>query len=244
MLQYFPSGDTALIIKVGNETSLEINHKIRALLTKIEKENIPGVIDFIPSYNELMICYNPLKISFQGLLTKIKFLSNNLELLSLPPSSTIVIPVHYGDDFGPDLNEVASYNNLSPDEVVRIHSSASYHVYMLGFTPGFCYLGGMDQRLATPRKHNPRLKIPAGAVGIAEQQTGIYPIESPGGWQLIGQTPVKLFDPSRKPVFLVEPGDKLQFVSITKETFNSILKEVSDGTYQIQITHETQTNKA
>lgn len=233
MFQYFPSGDSALIIKAGNEISLEINQKIRALLSKIEQENISGIVDFIPSYNELMVCYDPLTISFNNLLSKIKHLSNNLEELSFLHSSTIVIPVVYGGDFGPDLNEVAEFSKLSPEEVIKIHCSTIYHVYMLGFTPGFCYLGGMDQRISTPRKHSPRLKIPAGAVGIAEQQTGIYPIQSPGGWQLIGQTPVKLFDPLRKLVFLIEPGDKLQFVPITKDRFDEISEEIDAGTYVV-----------
>ena len=160
------------------------------------------------------------------------------DTIELPRSSVIHIPVLYGGDYGPDLQEVADTNNLSPEEVVNIHSAAPYLVYVLGFTPGFCYLGGMDQRIATPRKLTPRLKIPAGAVGIADRQTGIYPIESPGGWQLIGQTPVRLFNPGKKPEFLIEAGDYIQFFPISEDNFNDISEGVKKGVYLVKKSQE------
>jgi len=231
--EFLPAGDSAIIIKAGNEISVEINRTIKTLLARIEKENIAGITDFIPSYNELMICYNPAITSLEKLKAKIVALEADIENSKLSESNTKEVPVLYGGDYGPDLEDVAKHNNLSPEDVIRIHSSAEYLVYMLGFTPGFCYLGGMDQRIAMPRKETPRLKIPEGAVGIADQQTGIYPIESPGGWQLIGQTPLKLFDAHRKPEFLFNMGDTLRFIPVTKEEFQRIKAEVENGSFMI-----------
>jgi len=234
ILKYIPSGDSAFIIKVDNEISPEINQTIRKLLVRIEQERIEGVVDFIPSYNELLVCYDPLIIGYRKLLDRLRLIDREIDSVKLPESSVIQIPVYYGDDFGPDLNEVADFNSLSIDEVIGIHSSTNYLVYMLGFTPGFCYLGGMDARIATPRKHSPRIKIPAGAVGIADKQTGIYPIESPGGWQLIGQTPLKLFDPERKPEFLIQPGDFIRFVPVSIDEFKRMTNEVREGIYKLE----------
>lgn len=234
MLQYIPSGDSAFIIKAGNEISEEINRTIRKLLIRIEQEQIDGVIDFIPSYNELMVCYEPSIIGYRKLLEKLKSIETNIDSIVLPESSTIYIPVLYGGEYGPDLNEVADFNSISEADAIKIHTSTNYLIYMLGFTPGFCYLGGMDNRIATPRKQNPRLKIPAGAVGIADRQTGIYPIESPGGWQLIGQTPLKLFNPKAKPEFLVNVGDYIQFYPISQDEYFKIKNEVEEGTYQVK----------
>lgn len=236
MFQYFPSGDSAFIIKAGNVISEEINSTIRKLLIRIENERIDGIKDFIPSYNELLICYDPVIVSFKELLVFLRSLEPDIENIELPVSSAIHVPVLYGGEYGPDLDHVAEFNSLSEDEVISIHCSKSYLVYMLGFTPGFCYLGGMDERIGTPRKISPRLKIPAGAVGIADKQTGIYPIESPGGWQLIGKTPLRLFDPGKKPEFLFSPGDHIQFYRVTENEFKAISDEVAGGFYRLRST--------
>lgn len=233
IFKYIPLGDSAFIIKAGEEISVEVNRTIRKLLVRIEQEKIEGIVDFIPSYNELMVCYNPSVTGYRKLLDTLQSIDKGVESITLPTASIIHVPVLYGDEFGPDLNEVANFNSISEEDVVKIHTSTSYLVYMLGFTPGFCYLGGMDERIVTPRKHSPRLKIPAGAVGIADKQTGIYPIESPGGWQLIGQTPLKLFDPIRKPEFLIQPGDYIKFIPISKNEFVKIASEVSFGNYVV-----------
>ena len=234
MFQYIPSGDSAFIIKAGNEVSADLNKIVRKLLIRIELENIDGVIDFIPAYNELLICYDPCRIGYRKLLDLLHKLETDMESIGLPESFIIHLPVLYGGDCGPDLYEVAATNHMSEDEVVNIHCSVNYLVYMLGFTPGFCYLGGMDRRIATPRKKNPRLKIPAGAVGIADMQTGIYPIESPGGWQLIGQTPVKLFDQENDPAFLVNQGDYIRFYSVNENEFIRISREVEKGIFVVK----------
>ncbi|HBZ26536.1 MAG TPA: allophanate hydrolase [Rikenellaceae bacterium] len=229
MLKYFPSGDSAIIVKASDQISVEINNTIRRLLTRVEMESIPGITDFIPSYNELMICFNPSLTGFHKLVDTIRSLEPSIADIHLPPSTLKEVPVLYKGDtleeIGPDLEDVARFNKLSVDEVIQIHSSATYLVYMLGFTPGFCYLGGMDSRIAMPRKESPRLKIPEGSVGIADKQTGIYPIESPGGWQLIGQTPLKLFNPNRQPEFLFQIGDTLRFKPISENEYLKLKQE-------------------
>ena len=141
------------------------------------------------------------------------------------------IPVLYGGEYGPDLNYVAEYNHLTPEEVVRIHTSAEYLIYMLGFTPGFSYMGGMDERIATPRLESPRVLIPAGSVGIAGKQTGIYPIDSPGGWQLIGRTPVKLYDAHRDNPILLDAGLHVKFIPVDKSEFQRIESRIEQGRY-------------
>ncbi|PKM81246.1 MAG: allophanate hydrolase [Firmicutes bacterium HGW-Firmicutes-13] len=233
MFKYLPLGDSAFLIKLGNEISVETNKKIRALSIQISQTGIQGIVELIPAYNELMVCYNPLVINFDLLLEKLKLIENNLHSISLPPAQIIHIPVCYDPDFALDIEFVASTNMLSVDEVKRIHSSSHYLVYMLGFTPGFCYLGGMDSRLTTPRKETPRIKIEAGSVGIAGSQSGIYPIDSPGGWQIIGKTPIKPFDPNRQPEFLIEPGNYIKFNPISTKEFYEIKRLVEKDEYVI-----------
>ncbi len=232
-LAYIPSGDAAIILKAGDEISIPVNQVIRKLLIRIEEEKIPGITELIPSYNELMIIYDPCITGYLDLLARLHALERDAEAAILPEPETIVVPVLYGGETGPDLAEVTEANRLSEEEVIRIHSAGHYLVYMLGFTPGFCYLGGMDDRIATPRKASPRLKIPAGAVGIAGKQTGIYPIESPGGWQLIGRTPLRLFDPQRQPEFLFKPGDLIRFYPVNRETYDRITEEIRRGVYVV-----------
>ncbi len=229
-LKYIPAGDTAFIIKAGDEISEEINAMVRKMLLRLEKEKIRGVTDLIPSYNELMVCYDPSVTGFRELSSALKSCTSGIENIDLPAAPVIDVPVLYGGDYSPDLQFVADINRLSEEEVIEIHTSAVYLVYMLGFTPGFCYLGGLDPRIATPRRETPRLTIPAGAVGIAGNQTGIYPIDSPGGWQLIGRTPLRLFDPDRKPEFLFRAGDRIRFVSVNGEEYEDILRKKKEGT--------------
>ncbi|MDM8002252.1 MAG: 5-oxoprolinase subunit PxpB [Bacteroidota bacterium] len=222
------------MIKAGDVISEEVNLTVRKLLARIEKENIEGIIDFIPSYNELMVCYDPAKIGYRRLLESLRACAADLWAIHLPPAEVIHVPVLYGGEAGPDLQHVAEYNGLAARDVIGIHSSVDCLVYMLGFTPGFCYLGGMDKRIATPRQETPRLKIPAGSVGIAGEQTGIYPLESPGGWQLIGRTPLRLFNPDSKPEFLFSAGDYIRFYPVDKDEYERIAEEVAAGTYPVR----------
>lgn len=231
---YKPLGDAALLVIFGDKISLEINQKVREFTFKVEKKNIDGVVELIPAYADVLIHYNPLIISLKDLLVILK----DLELLpfkeQLSEVKTFIVPVCYAYDFAPDMEEVMRINKLSSAEVIQKHSSPKYLVYMLGFTPGFCYLGGMDKRIATPRKKAPRLKISAGAVGIAGQQTGIYPIQSPGGWQIIGQTPIPMFQKDGTEKFPVQQGDCIQFKPISKEEYEDILLMVKTGVYNYE----------
>ncbi|HUW93396.1 MAG TPA: 5-oxoprolinase subunit PxpB [Bacteroidales bacterium] len=236
MLQYIPSGDSAFIIKAGDDISEEVNRTVRKLLVRLENLKIEGVTDFIPSYNELMICYDPAVSGYRHILGILRACCAEIDDLELPDTFVVDVPVLYGGEYGPDIQDVADHNYLLPQDVVKIHSSATYLVYMLGFTPGFCYLGGMDKLIATARREVPRLKIPAGSVGIAGNQTGIYPLESPGGWQLIGKTPLQLFTPQKKPEFLFSAGDRIRFFPITEEEFETVSEEVKNEVYNLKRT--------
>jgi KipI family sensor histidine kinase inhibitor len=234
MFKYLPLGDSAFIVKVGNDISVDTHKLVRAFVYEVEKMAVEGVIELIPAYNEVTVCYNPLEIDYRILLDKLKQAEKNISTIVLPPAIVLNIPVCYELEFAPDIDFVASSNNLTRDEVIGIHTSTSYLVFMLGFTPGFCYLGGMNNRLNTPRKEIPRQKIEAGSVGIAGNQTGIYPIDSPGGWQLIGKTPLKLFDPIRKPEFLIQAGNYIKFFSVTSKEFFEIEKQVLEGLFVVR----------
>jgi KipI family sensor histidine kinase inhibitor len=220
MITLFPSGDSAFLLKFGNNISEEIHSNICAFIHILLKEKIKGITEVVPSYTDILIHYNPLEVEYKKLVTQLKKLSSKIETICLPEPRTVRIPVLYGGKFGKDLEEVKKHSGLTKEEIIQLHSQKKYLVYMLGFTPGFCYLGGMNKRLATPRKKIPEQKIVAGSVGIAAEQTGIYPIDSPGGWQIIGRTPLKLFNPAVENPFLIEAGNYIEFYSITEEDYN------------------------
>ena len=226
-----PAGDRALVVEYGDRIDPAINRRVRELLLAIEQAAIPGVVDLVPSYRSLLVCYDPLALALDELQDRVLDLDERRGQLTLAPPRVIDIPTCYGGEFGPDLGFVASHNGLTEQEVVEIHSGTDYLVYLMGFSPGFPYLGGMSERIATPRLNTPRTAIPAGSVGIAQQQTGIYPVESPGGWQLIGRTPVRLFDAARRPPVLVEAGDYLRFVPVDAAGFASLADAVRQGTW-------------
>ena len=221
-LTIVPAGDRALAIKVGDSISPEINLAVRNLAVTLEKQQIPAVLDIVPTYCSILINYDPLISSLDDLVMNIKDLGNTINESTIGSPKTIEIPTVYGGEYGPELSYVAQFNGLTELEVIDIHSGNDYLVYAMGFTPGFPYLGGMSDKIVTPRLQTPRTEIPAGSVGIAERQTGIYPIESPGGWQLIGRTPFNLFDPAKNPPVLVEPGDYIRFTPISSEEYKKI----------------------
>jgi len=233
--EYKIAGDRGIVVEFENEISEKVNSKVRNMFLAIEKSEIKGVEEVIPTYRSLLVLYDPLVINGMDLLTELKALEKNIKPTEIEKPKTIEIPVVYGGKFGPDLEFVAQHNNLSVEEVIKIHTERKYLIYMLGFTPGFPYLGGMSKKIATPRLENPRTKIPEGSVGIAGNQTGIYPIESPGGWRLIGRTPLKLFDPYGKQPFLLQAGDYLKFVSVNEQHYHSIKAQVENGSYTVKI---------
>ncbi len=226
-------GDKAIFIEFGDSIDPDVNQRVRNLKLALEKVAIPGVVESVPTYRSLLVYFEPLQVSAGKLRETVYHLLQSVIENELPIPRLIEIPTAYGGEFGPDLELVAKHNNLSTAEVVRIHTRTRYLIYMLGFMPGFPYLGGMSPRIATPRKTTPRLKLPAGSVGIAGNQTGIYPAESPGGWQIIGRTPLQLFQPTREPPSILRAGDYLTFFSITPEEFTAIKDSVRKGTYQL-----------
>ncbi|SHH11884.1 sensor histidine kinase inhibitor, KipI family [Anaerosphaera aminiphila DSM 21120] len=234
-VRYLVAGDSAIIMEFGNEISEEINARIRSTIDKIEAEKISGIIELVPTYRSITISYNPLVIKYEELMGKLKsfeaFDSDSVE----EKVKLIEIPTVYAGEYGPDISFVAENSGLSKEEVIKIHTGTDYLVYMLGFAPGFTYLGGMDKRIETPRLKTPRLKIPGGSVGIAGAQTGMYPSESPGGWQLIGRTPLKLYDEKNDPPVFINAGDYIRYVQIDEAEFNRIKELVEKDEYEVSI---------
>jgi inhibitor of KinA len=213
------SGDRALLVQYGQGVDLEVNDKVRRMAELIRSNRLPGIQAVVPSYCTLSVVYDPLLISPAQLQDQLHGLEKELARIQIAPPRTVEIPVCYGGDLGPDIAFVARHNSLTVDEVVQIHSTTVYHIYAVGFAPGFCYLGGLDAQLRTPRLETPRTLVPAGSVGIAENQTGVYPLDSPGGWRLIGRTPLRLFAPERMNPFLYQAGDKIRFTPISREAY-------------------------
>ena len=225
------TGDTSVAVVFGDEISAAINQEIRAFDEALNEEQIEGVFETVPTYCTLTVHYAPEIIRYSELRQKLQALLSVSHKAQKLNAIVMEIPVCYGGEYGPDLDFVAKHNHLTPEEVVRIHASAEYLIYMLGFTPGFSYMGGMDERIATPRLERPRVLIPAGSVGIAGKQTGIYPIDSPGGWQLIGRTPVHLYDAQRDDPILLDAGLHVKFVPIDDAEFKRIVQRIELGRY-------------
>jgi inhibitor of KinA len=219
--RFLPCGDGAVSVEFGRAIDLGLNRKVQKLFSRLKRIVPSGLIDLIPSYRSLLIQYDPIILAWEDLTALVLSALEEETEADLQEGPLVEIPVCYGGVFGPDLPEVASCLNLSPEEVTAIHSGPVYHVYMIGFSPGFPFLGGLDPRLFIPRKKNPREKVPAGSVGLAGPQTGIYSVDSPGGWQLIGRTPLKLFDLQRPDPIYLKAGYKIRFYPIGIEEFEN-----------------------
>jgi inhibitor of KinA len=227
---YRIAGDRGLLLELGDGIDPHVNRAVRKMSLAIEREGIPGILEVIPTYRSILLVYDPMRIRPHEIRRIVSQLDLATSEATLPPPRKVEIPVCYGGEFGPDMEFVTSYTGLTVEEVIEIHSAPLYQIYMMGFTPGFPFLGGLPQVLATPRLPTPRVQVPAGSVAIAANQTGIYPIASPGGWRLIGRTPLRLFFPERAEPFLYRPGDFIKFRPITPEEFQEILKrENSSG---------------
>jgi KipI family sensor histidine kinase inhibitor len=213
-------------VEFGDTISLEINCKVVALNQAIVKAVIRGIEETVPTYRSLLVRYDPVKTSYDQLVLQIRNFERLVEKPSLAAAGkTATIPVVYGGEYGPDLGYVAQYHGLTEEQAVKLHSGRKYRVYMLGFVAGFPYLGEVADEIATPRLETPKLKVPAGSVGIAEKQTGIYPCEAPGGWRIIGRTPLRLFNPQQEPPALLEPGDIVKFEPIPESLFKASIEE-------------------
>lgn len=229
------AGDSSILVQMKQEIRPEINRRLSALVRLIKEQKVEGVIDTIPAFCSLLINYDPRVVSYEEITCRIR----GMLKVDVDPGEAgrrvFEIPVCYGGEYGPDLAAIADHAGLTEEQVIKIHSSTDYLIYMLGFLPGFTYLGGLDERIHTPRLANPRIRIPAGSVGIGGSQTGIYPMDSPGGWQLMGMTPVKTYDPGRKQPILVEAGDYIRFVPVEESDYLRIKRLVEQGEYQCNI---------
>ena len=236
-IRILTAGDSALLIEFGKDINPETNRKITALVQLMREQHIEGIVDVIPAFCSLLINYDPRVLSYEELKERMEHLLKMETKTEATRKRIFEIPVCYGGEYGPDIENIAEHAGLSVEEVIKIHSSKDYLIYMLGFLPGFTYLGGLDERIHTPRLASPRLKMRAGSVGIGGSQTGIYPLDSPGGWQLMGMTPVRTYDPERQTPILVEAGDYIRFIPIDEEEFLRIQELVEKGEYQC-VVHE------
>ncbi len=220
-VRFLPCGDQAVTVEWGSTIDEHINRQVHAFARKVEELSHPAITEVVPTYRSATVHYRPEVFSYEELKHLLAPLAQGSaeEAEEFP---VVEIPVCYGGEYGPDLLEVAQHCSLTPEEVIARHTAPTYRIYMLGFTPGFPYLGGMDPSIAAPRRKEPRIQIPAGSVGIAGEQTGVYPIVSPGGWQLIGRTPLRLFDPQREQPILLSAGAGIRFVPIDEETFRKM----------------------
>lgn len=216
------SSDQSILLSLGDEISIDTHRRIVKLLRLLEADPIPEVRNLHPAYTSLLVKFDPCRMAHDEMERALLARMERLESIELPPPATVEVPVCYGGAFGPDLQDVAALHSLDASEVVRLHWEALYTVYFLGFCPGFSYLGGLPAAIATPRLDKPRKRVEAGSVGIAGQQTGVYPFATPGGWRLIGRTPLRIFRPDRPHMSLLSIGDQVRFRPISLEEYRSL----------------------
>ncbi len=226
-ISYAPVGDSAVTAVFGNTIAIDINHQIRRTVQLLTTTAPAGIEELVPTYCSLLVMYDPLILSYEQVCNLISTAAAAPDTATTERRVRVIeIPTLYGGTYGPDLAFVSDHAGLSPDEVIARHSRPDYPVYMLGFIPGFAYLGGMDESIATPRLASPRTHVPKGSVGIANTQTGIYPTVSPGGWQLIGRTPISLYDDTKEQPALLQAGDYVHYRPITEDEYLAIQHDV------------------
>ncbi|MDR0696762.1 MAG: 5-oxoprolinase subunit PxpB [Christensenellaceae bacterium] len=230
-IKYFPVADSGVRMDFGKKIDRDINDSVMKIYNAVKAKPFCGVYEIIPSYCSILFIYDPLLTNYNKIVANLQRLLRSENSNNSLKSKLVYIPVCYGGDFGEDINDVANHTKISVDKIIEMHSSPEYLIYMLGFLPGFAYLGGLPPQLTTPRLKNPRTKITAGSVGIGGEQTGIYPLDSPGGWRLIGRTPIKPYDPYRDNPFLFRAGDYIKFVPITKDEYYMIEDQVKCNKY-------------
>ena len=231
--RFHEAGDRALVVELGDSIDTAVNDRVRGLMTAVEGLELAGIDDLVPAYRSLLIAYDPVVAPRQELIEAVTEACRGLGSTGEAERRVVTLPTLYGGEHGPDLGDVAGHSGMDPDRVVALHSGVEYRVYMIGFAPGFPYLGGLPPELATPRLASPRVRIPPGSVGIAESQTGVYPAASPGGWRLIGRTPVRLFDPGREPPSIVVAGDFIRFEALGSEAeYSEIERLAARGEYR------------
>lgn len=222
IVQFQPASDQSLLVYLGDSISLDAHQRLRKLLHLLQSRPIHGVRNLHPAYCSILVDFDALQLTHASLQTTLHEYTAQIGELTLPEPCDIQIPTCYGGEFGPDLDEVARLHSLTPSQVVELHTSVSYTVYFLGFVPGFAYLGELPAALATPRLAAPRRTTPAGSVGIADHQTGVYPLATPGGWRVIGRTPLAMFRPDRAEMSLLNTGDRVRFTPLTSAEFAAL----------------------
>ena len=227
-MRFAPLGDRAVMVTLGTTIDEATHRLVRTASMRIDRHPPAGFIDQVPAFTSIAVHYDPVVASrgttkgpYARVVDDLTAALRDLKADQLPAARVVEIPVSYGGSLGPDLDEVARGHEMTPADVVRLHTSGDYLVYMVGFMPGFAYLGGLPAKLATPRRTTPRTVVPAGTVGIGGSQTGVYPLDSPGGWNLIGKTPLAIFDIKRSPAALLETGDRVRFRAISDEQFRN-----------------------
>jgi inhibitor of KinA len=231
-----PAGDLAVSVELADEISREANARVLTLERLLTERPLPGVVETLPTFRSLLVQYDPLVLGADALIERLRALAPELGRAAPPAGRQVELPCAYGGEHGPDLEEVARRLGLTPVEVVRLHAGADYLVYFIGFTPGLPYMTGMPERLTIPRLDRPRTKTPPGSVGIGGTQCSIYSVESPGGFWLLGRTPLRLYDPGAADPILLRAGDRVRFRAIDPEEFRAIAAAVAAGTHRPAIT--------
>jgi len=234
--RFLPCGDLALSVELGDDINREVNERVLALEYLIQQRRVSGVTETVPSYRSLLVYYDPLVVGWGALTKSLHALWREARPEELPPARTVEVPCCYGGDLGFELEAAAEKIGLPADEVARLHADADYYVYFVGFTPGLPYMTGMPDRIFIPRLVQPRLKTPPGSVSIGGIQCCIYPVESPGGFWVLGRTPLRLYDPESADPILLRAGDQVRFTMITRPEYDAIAAAVADGTYAPRVT--------
>lgn len=226
-MELHSAGENALIIYLGQETSPETAARVQAASNAIEPALGEDLIDLIPSYASILVIYDALRTDHLSVSHRLRLALADISVAANTAARTVVLPVYYAPESGADLEPLARRAGLAVDEVIALHSATQYRVYAIGFAPGFAYLGQVDERIAAPRLATPRLKVPRGAVAIADRQTAVYPAVSPGGWNLIGRCPTRMFDPAATPIMPVSVGDSVRFEAISRDRFLALGGELA-----------------
>jgi inhibitor of KinA len=219
-LKFCAASDQSLLVHLGEEIALPVHRRVLALLHLLQRQPPRWLRNVQPAYTSLMLTFDLCQVDHSEVEAVVRQYAKRARTLHMPKPRTVMIPVCYGDEFGPDLGDIAKFHDIEPADVIRLHCSRTYRAYFLGFAPGFAYLGDVPGQIATPRLDTPRKAVAAGSVGIAGKQTGVYPFSTPGGWRLIGRTPLQMFRPDRKPMGLISIGDRVKFRPISREEFH------------------------